>query len=834
VWNDVAIPDLEVEAMSRTSRTSLALLAALGLAAGAAVASAPVSAGPAVFRLQLLHASDLEGGVDAVDRAPNFAAIVDALEDVPGVDASLTVSAGDNVIPGPFFNAASDSTLRPTLTSVYNQLYGLTAPDAYTAIREGGGRVDYSIMNVIGFDASAVGNHEFDLGSEILNGNVRPDLQDPGIADDRWPGIQFPYLSANLDFSGDAFLSGTFTDELLTTASYATAPTATVATPKIAPYALYEAPGGEVIGLVGATTPILRTISSPTGTVPFAPESEDMPALAGILQRAVDAVVEGGANKVILLSHLQRIDLEEELSTLLDGVDVIVAGGSDTILANDDDPLQPGAEAADPYPLVTQSASDEPVAIVSTDGEYTYVGRLVVDFDSDGILVDEFGDPIDSHLDLDDALNGPIRTTIDQVEALWGTEAAAFAPGTKGALVEQLVGGVTAIVAVQDRNVFGETEVFIDGRRSEVRTQETWAGNLSADANIFVAQQVDPTVTISLKNGGGIRAEIGEVRNNGTETEFLPPQFNPVSGKLAGQVSQLDIANSLRFNNDLSIISVTAEGLVRLVEHGVAATAPGVTPGRFPQVGGFAFSFDPTLPPGDRVRSLVIGGGIEADVVMSGGELVGDPDRQFRMVTLSFLQATNGDGYPFSSIGAVTGVTVPGSVVLLRNNALLEAGAATFTDPGREQDAFAEYFATFHGIGEGTPFDEAETPPALDERIQNLAVRDDGLTVSGTGGNDRVVGTDGDDILVPGAGNDRVTGRAGSDRFVVGNGNDVVTDFDPSEDIVDFAGRMTESAWLKLTSNPKRAAVIQVPGGGNVVLQGVKIGELEVGVNVVF
>ena len=33
------------------------------------------------FRLQLLHASDFEGGVDAMGRAPNFAAIIDALED---------------------------------------------------------------------------------------------------------------------------------------------------------------------------------------------------------------------------------------------------------------------------------------------------------------------------------------------------------------------------------------------------------------------------------------------------------------------------------------------------------------------------------------------------------------------------------------------------------------------------------------------------------------------------------------------------------------------------------------------------------------------------------
>ena len=61
------------------------------------------------FHLQLLHASDLEGGVEAIRDAPNFAAIVEGLE----VDAaaqgvsSILLSAGDNFIPGPFFSVLS-------------------------------------------------------------------------------------------------------------------------------------------------------------------------------------------------------------------------------------------------------------------------------------------------------------------------------------------------------------------------------------------------------------------------------------------------------------------------------------------------------------------------------------------------------------------------------------------------------------------------------------------------------------------------------------------------------------------------------------------------------
>jgi len=43
---------------------------------------------------------------------------------------------------------------------------------------------------------------------------------------------------------------------------------------------------------------------------------------------------------------------------------------------------------ADTYPVVATNKDGDPALIVSTDGEYSYVGQLVVDFNGDGILVD--------------------------------------------------------------------------------------------------------------------------------------------------------------------------------------------------------------------------------------------------------------------------------------------------------------------------------------------------------------------------------------------------------------------------------------------------------------
>ena len=179
------------------------------------------------------------------------------------------------------------------------------------------------------------------------------------------------------------------------------------------------------------------------------------------------------------------------------------------------------------------------------------------------------------------------------VTDLWGA-ADPFAAGTRGELVSRLTNAVSGVVASKDSNVVGRSGVFIEGDRGQVRTQETSIGNLTADANLAVAQTFDSTVQVSLKNGGGIRASMGSIDSNGVKG---PNEANPVSGRLAHEVSQLDLENSLRFNNGLTLLTVTADELKNILEHGVAASGPGMTPGQFPQVGGMSFSFDPSLPP---------------------------------------------------------------------------------------------------------------------------------------------------------------------------------------------------------------------------------------------
>ena len=56
-------------------------------------------------------------------------------------------------------------------------------------------RPDVAIMNALGVNASALGNHEYDLGSPIVAGAIFP--AGP------WVGAQFPLITDNLDFAGD-------------------------------------------------------------------------------------------------------------------------------------------------------------------------------------------------------------------------------------------------------------------------------------------------------------------------------------------------------------------------------------------------------------------------------------------------------------------------------------------------------------------------------------------------------------------------------------------------------------------------------------------------------
>ncbi|MGY2048014.1 5'-nucleotidase C-terminal domain-containing protein [Methylobacterium sp. JK268] len=705
----------------------------------------------ATYTLQLLHMSDGEGSTLSTQTAPIMGALIDRFDDQYA--NTLVLAGGDNFIPGPFLTAGADPSL--------NAIVGATAL----------ARPDIAIYNAFGVRATSFGNHEFDLGSQVLADAIAPSGS--------WVGAQFPYLSANLDFSRDAALRGRVT---------AAGQDAAAIKGRIAPSAIVTI-NGEKIGIVGATTQVLERISSPTGTevngFPKAGgpgdklvEHDDMALLASQLQPVIDALIAQGVNKVVLDSHLQLLSNEQALAPLLRGVDIILAAGSHTRLGDSTDvpAAFPGHDAtyAGPYPIVTAGADGAPTLIVCTDSESTYLGRLVVDFDADGHIVPGSLNP---------AVSGSYASTTANLQAAYGADIGkAFAAGSIGARVKQITDAVGQVVNTKEGNVFGFTGVYLEGDRAFGRAQETNLGDLSADANTAAAAKAvaGQPYLVSLKNGGGIRASIGAVNSGGGNDPNagakLPPLANAAAGKPSGGISQLDVENALRFDNKLMVFDTTPQGLKAILEYG-AGLAPGN--GGYPQIGGVKFSYDPSQPAGSRLRSVALtdeAGTVIAKVVENGAVVAGAPSR-ISVVSLNFT-ANGGDGYPTKQNGD--------NFRYLLTDGTLSAPidkAKDFTAPANvpanvigEQAAFEGYLHERYGSADH-PYGMADTPASEDLRIQNLSLRGDTVFKSdrfGTGGADWLVGTAGDDEIFGYDGNDTLFGGAGDDRIEGGAGDDLL------------------------------------------------------------
>ena len=168
----------------------------------------------ASFRLTILHNNDGESqlvdlGSELEDFGgiARFATVVQRERQRANLesDGVILVSSGDNSLAGPEFTA------------------GLRAGTFY----------DAKALDLIGYDAIALGNHDFDFGPEVLAEFIKQ------VSDSK-----APFLSSNLDFSGETGLQDLFDKG------------------RIAQSVVVEKNGVE-IGIIGVTTPNLRFISSP-------------------------------------------------------------------------------------------------------------------------------------------------------------------------------------------------------------------------------------------------------------------------------------------------------------------------------------------------------------------------------------------------------------------------------------------------------------------------------------------------------------------------------------------------------------------------------------------
>ncbi|MDH3683619.1 MAG: 5'-nucleotidase C-terminal domain-containing protein [Acidimicrobiia bacterium] len=493
---------------------------------------------------------------------------------------SILVSSGDNFLASPSFSASEANGV----------FYDALALDA------------------LRYNAIILGNHDFDFGPELLADFISEGFRRPGKP---------PYLSANLDFSGEPTLQALVDNRVIAARTVVRV-------------------RGEKIGIVGATTENLPFISSPRDVV--------VNAVLPAAQAEIDALEAAGIDKIIFVSHLQDVEGDIELAESLSGVDVMVAGGGDELLANLDDPLLPSdqedclpdtdddAATCNPdgvpdaifgaYPLSATNADGMDVPVVTTSGQYGYLGNLVVGFDDEGNVVA-----------IDDDASGPLRVVSQSI-------------GPDGvrpdrALNRRVVAPVEAFVADLAALVIGTSEVDLDGVRDNVRSVETNEGNLIADSQLWQAQQVAADFDVdapqvALQNGGGIRND-----------SVIP----------AGDITELDTFDMVPFPNFVTVVpDIPRAQFKEILENAVSRAVDGDTPGgtgRFAQVAGFSFVWDAAgtaqeldedgnvVVAGTRVQTVTLDGG--TPIVTAGVVVDGDP---IDIAIVDFL-ARGGDQYPF-------------------------------------------------------------------------------------------------------------------------------------------------------------------------------------------
>lgn len=294
----------------------------------ASVLALSTSAALADFELNILHINDFHSRIEAINKfdstcSPEEAGKNECFGGVARMKTAIDARRGELKDANLLVLDAGDQFQGSLFYTTYK-----SAPIA-------------EFMNGIGFDAMAIGNHEFDDGPEELARFI--------------DALKFPMISGNV-------LAGLNT------------PIAD----KYKPYVIKEF-GGEKVAIVSVLATDTDETSSPGDDVLFIDE-------ISYLKDAVKEIEAAGVNKIVLLSHV-GYTVDQRIAAAVDGIDVIVGGHSHTLLSSTDE------KAAGPYPTLVKNPSGKDVPIVTAYAYSKYLGDLKVVFDDAGAVKSAEGAP---------------------------------------------------------------------------------------------------------------------------------------------------------------------------------------------------------------------------------------------------------------------------------------------------------------------------------------------------------------------------------------------------------------------------------------------------------
>jgi 5'-nucleotidase len=245
---------------------STAILAGLSMAAPAA----------ADTTLHLLHINDLHSRIQPINR---FDSTCNAEDDAAGecFGGVARVATAINMLRGEL-EADGQNVL---VMDAGDQFQGSLFFTTYE------GDAAAEMMNAIGFDVMASGNHEWNNGPE---GFARFLEQ-----------VEFPVIAGNLDVSGEPAVADLLLDHVVLDVD------------------------GTQVGVISALATDTVETSSPGENVVFEDEIT-------ALQADVDALSEAGVGIIIALTHVGTPD-DIRIAEAVSGIDVIVGGHSHTLFS---------------------------------------------------------------------------------------------------------------------------------------------------------------------------------------------------------------------------------------------------------------------------------------------------------------------------------------------------------------------------------------------------------------------------------------------------------------------------------------------------------------------
>nr|XP_056712167.1 5'-nucleotidase [Euleptes europaea] len=211
------------------------------------------------------------------------------------------------------------------------------------------GREVVRFMELLRYDAMALGNHEFDNGVD-------------GLLDPLLKNANFPILSANMKASKQ--LANNITRYFF-------------------PYTILNV-SSERVGIVGYTTKETPVLSNPGQDLFFEDEIE-------ALQLQVDKLTTLGVNKIIALGH-SGFTVDKSIAQKVKNVDVVVGGHTNTFLYTGAPPSND--IPAGNYPFMVKSDHGPQVPVVQAYAFGKYLGCLNVKFDDQGNVISASGNPI--------------------------------------------------------------------------------------------------------------------------------------------------------------------------------------------------------------------------------------------------------------------------------------------------------------------------------------------------------------------------------------------------------------------------------------------------------